>query len=176
MNVLLGITGSIAAYKAIDILRGFQRKGHRVSVVLTRNACRFVQPLTLDALSPGNVHTAWFEEATDPLLHINLGRSHELFLIAPASAGTIARMAAGMADDLLCATYLAFPGKVAVSPAMNDGMFDHPAVRHNLTILAERGVDVIRPDSGELACGTSGSGRLPDPKRIVEHCLGAVRA
>lgn len=175
MNVLLGITGSIAAYKGIDILRVFQREGHRVSVVLTRNACRFVQPLTLDALTPGNVYSTWFEDASDPLIHINLGRSHDMLLIAPASAGTIARMVAGMADDLLSAIYLAFPGKVAVAPAMNDGMYAHPAVKHNLSILSERGVDVIRPDTGELACGTSGAGRLPEPERIVEHCLGVMR-
>ncbi|HDP95707.1 MAG TPA: hypothetical protein ENN40_10170 [Candidatus Aminicenantes bacterium] len=175
MNVLLAVTGSISAYKAVDILRAFQRLGHDVSVVLTRNACRFVKPLTFDTFVPGRVHTQWFEDADDPLEHINLGRKHDLLLIAPASAATIARMAAGMANDLLSATYLAFPGRVVIAPAMNEGMYAHPAVKHNLTILKERGVEVIPPDSGELACGGKGAGRLPEPQHIVEHCLGVMR-
>lgn len=175
MNVLIGVTGSISAYKAIDVLRAFQRLGHGVSVVLTRNACRFVQPMTFDTFVPGRVHTQWFEDADDPLLHINLGRDHDLLLIAPASAATIARMVAGMADNLLTATYLAFPGRVVIAPAMNDVMYAHPAVEQNLIVLRERGVEVIRPDTGELACGSEGSGRLPEPQRIVEYCLGVMR-
>ncbi|MBN1196882.1 MAG: hypothetical protein JXA62_05705 [Candidatus Aminicenantes bacterium] len=175
MNVLLGVSGSISAYKAVDILRAFQRQGNDVSVVLTRNACRFVQPLTFDTFVPGRVHTQWFEDADDPLLHIHLGREHDLFLIAPASAATIARMACGMAEDLLTATYLAFPGRVVIAPAMNEVMYAHPAVTHNLLTLRERGVEMIQPEKGELACGNQGTGRLPEAQHIVEYCLGVVR-
>ena len=175
MNVLLGVCGSIAAYKSVEILRTFQRQEHGVTVIMTKNACRFIPPLTLETFAPGRVHTAWFDAAGDPLLHINLGREHDLLLVAPASAGTIARMAAGMADDLLTATYLAFPGRVVLAPAMNDGMFAHPAVRQNIETLKARDVEVIRPESGELACRSTGTGRLPEPLHIVEYCLGVAR-
>jgi len=175
MNILMGVTGSIAAYKAVEILRGFQRQRHSVTVIMTRNACRFIQPLTFSALVEGRVHSSWFEAGQDPLLHVNLGRGHELFLVAPASAGTLARMAAGMADDLLTATFLAFPGRVVVAPAMNDHMYAHPAVVRNLSSLEEMGVEVVSPDAGELACGTRGSGRLAEPERVVAYCLGAER-
>lgn len=175
MKVLIGVSGSISAYKSVEIMRDFQRMGHEVSVILTRNAQRFIQPLTFDTFIPGRVHGEWFANGQDPLLHINLGKTHELMLIAPATANCIGKMAAGIADDLLSSVFLAFGGRVVVAPAMNDGMLAHPAVQRNIAALESMGVELIRPASGELACGTSGSGRLPDPSDIVAFCLGAER-
>ncbi len=175
MNILLCVSGSISAYKSVEILREFQRRGHDASVILTRNACRFIQPLTFDTFIPGRVHWDWFVDGGDPLLHIHLGQNHDLMLVAPATANIIGKMAGGIADDLLSSVYLAFPGRVVLAPAMNDGMLTHPAVQQNMVTLESRGVEMIPPESGELACRTSGSGRLPDPRSIVAFCLGAER-
>ena len=171
MNLLLGVCGSIGAYKAPELLRLFQREGQEVSVILTEGALHFVQPMTFAGLSPGRVHSRMMDPAEDPLLHIHLGRDHDLLLVAPASANTLARMAHGMADDLLCATWLAFTGPVVVAPAMNVHMYAHPAVQANLRLLRTWGVGVVEPGEGTLACGTVGRGRLADLEEIRNAVL-----
>jgi phosphopantothenoylcysteine synthetase/decarboxylase len=171
MKIILGITGSISAYKAVDIMRTFQKQGHEVSVVLTEAAGHFTGPLTFETFCPGKVYTGMFDPSKDPLLHINICKDHDLLLIAPATANIIGKMANGIADDLLSTIYLAYYKTVAVSPAMNSYMLEHPAVKENLALLEKRGVHIIEPDEGSLACKDEGRGKLPTPERIVESCL-----
>lgn len=174
MNILLGISGSISCYKAVDILRTFQKNGHGVTVVMTENAHQFISPLTFETFIPGRVFTRQFSEFQDPLLHINIGNENDLFLIAPATANVIGKMAHGIADDLLTSIFLAFDKKVVVAPAMNTRMFDNPAVQENLKVLRSRGVEVIDPEEGSLACTSEGKGRLAGVERIYNFCLGII--
>jgi len=171
MIIILGITGSIGAYKAVDIMRLFQKSGHTVKVILTRNAQKFITPLTFETFSPGNVYTDMFDNKGDALAHINLCRDSDLLLIAPASANIIGKIANGIADDLLSSLFLAFYKKIAIAPAMNCHMLENPAVKQNLSRLDSRGIAIIEPDEGSLACQYEGRGRLPDPQRIVESCI-----
>ncbi len=168
--ILLGVCGSISAYKAVELMRRLQKDGHPVSVVLTRNAARLVTPLTFATFAPGRVFSDMWADAQDPLLHIRLGQSHDLLLVAPATANMLAKMAHGLADDLLSTLALAFPGPVAVAPAMNSRMFEHPATQDNLALLRRRGVTVIEPEAGSLACAEEGRGRLPAPEAII-RCI-----
>lgn len=167
-EILLGVSGGIAAYKAVDLLRILQRDGHDVTVVMTRAARRFVGPATFAALSGRPVGTDLFGPDSRPGYdHLDLARRAELFVIAPASANTIARMAAGLGDGLLGATYLAFEGPVVIAPAMNTRMWRHAATTDNLALLAARGVAVVPPESGLLADGEVGEGRLAQPRTIA---------
>ncbi len=177
MNVVLGVTGSISAYKAVDIMRAFLKNGHDVSVVMTEAALKFIPALPFDTFTPGKVYCDMWEVRQDPLIHINLGKDNDLLLIAPASANTIGKIANGIADDLLSATFLAFNKQVVIAPAMNTNMYEHPAVKENIARLITRGVSVIEPEVGELACRVEGKGKLPSPETIYEHCikLGAVK-
>ena len=174
MNLILGISGSISAYKSVDIMRLFQKNGHGVSVVLTANACRFIAPLTFETFAPGRVFSDLFAPGQDPLLHLSLARDHDLLLVAPASANVIAKMAAGIADDLLSTLAVAFAKKVVLAPAMNTAMYASAAVSENLQRLARRGVAVIEPAEGSLACAATGKGRLPAAEAIYEFCLGVL--
>lgn len=171
MNILLGVTGSISAYKAVDIMRLFQKNGHSVRVILTASAQRFITPLTFETFCPGHVYTDMFEPCQDPLVHINICKDSDLMLIAPASANIIGKMANGIGDDLLSTTFLAFFKPVAVAPAMNSYMLDNPAVKENLSRLEARGIGIIDPDEGSLACSDQGRGKLPEPQRIYDFCL-----
>lgn len=171
MKIILGVTGSISAYKAVDVMRVFQKNGHDVSVVLTQAACRFIGPLTFETFCPGKVYHDMFQPHQDPLLHINICKQHDLLLIAPASANVIGKMANGIGDDLLSTIYLAYYKTVAISPAMNSYMLEHPAVKENLDKLETRGVHIIEPDEGSLACKDEGRGKLPTPERIFQSCL-----
>ena len=167
-EVLLGVSGGIAAYKAIDLMRILQRGGHGVTVVMTRAARRFVGPATFAALSGRPVGTDLFGAEERPGYgHLELARRADLMLVAPASANTIAKLAAGLADGLLDSAYLAFDGPVVVAPAMNTRMWTHPATARNLGVLIERGVQVVEPASGLLADGEIGMGRLADPAEIA---------
>ena len=157
MNIVLGISASIAAYKSVDLLRALQKREHRVSVVMTPNSCRFVSPLALETFAPGQ----------DPVLHVNLSKENDLLLVAPASADIIGKMAGGIADDLLSTVYLAFRRRVMVVPAMNSFMYEHPALQANLARLRGYGALIVEPDVGELACGDSGRGRFPEIDFIV---------
>jgi phosphopantothenoylcysteine decarboxylase / phosphopantothenate---cysteine ligase len=171
-RVALGITGGIAAYKAIEVLRGLQRAGCDVRVTMTKHACEFIQPLTFRALSGSYVVVDdYAADNPDPIAHITFSQTVDLFIIAPATANTIAKLANGVADDFLTSTYLACTAPVLVAPAMNTVMWHHPATRRNLQKLRDDGVHLIDPDEGEMACGTIGPGRLSEPDRIVAAAL-----
>ncbi len=168
-EILLGVSGGIAAYKAVDVMRILQRRGHGVTVVMTRSAQRFVGPTTFSALSGRPVGVDLFGAEERPGYgHLQLARSHDLALVAPASANTVARMAAGLGDGLLGATLLAFEKPVVIAPAMNTRMYLHPATAANLATLRARGVTEIDPASGLLADGDVGVGRLADPVDIAD--------
>lgn len=168
-EVLLGVSGGIAAYKSIDVMRILQRRGHGVTVVMTRSAQRFVGPATFSALSGRPVGVDLFGAEESPGYgHLDLARRHDLMLVAPAAANTIARMAAGLADGLLGATYVAFDKPVLVAPAMNTRMLLHASTAANIATLEGRGVQVIPPASGLLADGDVGVGRLADPVAIAD--------
>ena len=176
-TVLLGVTGGIAAYKAIDTLRALRRAGHDVQVVMTQAAQRFVGAASFAALSGNRVGTGLFgSEDTPDYRHLDLARSSDLMLVAPASANTIGRMAAGLADDLLTSCYLAFDGPVLVAPAMNTRMWEHPATRANLATLAARGTEIIPPGEGLLADGDVGAGRLAETEDIVAAVVERLAA
>ncbi len=167
-RVLLGVSGGIAAYKAIDSLRALQRAGHDVHVVMTRGATHFVGAPTFAALSGNHVGSELFGDVGRPdYRHLDLARGTDVMVVAPATANTIARMAAGLGDDLLTSTYLAYDGPVMVAPAMNTRMWEHPATVANIATLAGRGVHVIPPGDGLLADGDIGAGRLAETEDIV---------
>ena len=170
--VLLGVTGCIAAYKSCEILRGLQKAGVRVKVVMTKNACEFVGPTTFRALTHEPVAIDTFGDGPgDPIHHVSLAEECDLFLIAPCTANVLAKMAAGIADDLLSTTALACTAPIAVAPAMNVHMYEAVATQHNMQVLASRGVHFIEPGEGYLACGDVGRGRLADPADIVASVL-----
>lgn len=171
-RVALGVTGGIAAYKAIEVLRGLQRAGCEVRVAMTRHACEFVQPLTFRALSGSYVVVDDYSpENPDPIAHITFSQTIDLLIVAPATANTLAKFANGVADDFLTSTYLACTAPVLVAPAMNTAMLKHAATRRNLQKLRDDGVHIIAPDEGEMACGTIGPGRLSQPEAIVAAAL-----
>jgi phosphopantothenoylcysteine decarboxylase / phosphopantothenate---cysteine ligase len=167
--VLLGVTGGIAAYKAAELLRGLQKAGMDVRVVMTRAATRFVGPMTFETLSTHPVRLDEISELTPEsrITHIDDSQQADIMVVAPATANTIAKMANGIADNLLSSIYLAFAKTVVVAPAMNTNMWEHPATQRNVLVLRERGVFVVEPGAGELACGVYGSGRMADPDSIV---------
>ena len=171
-KVALGITGGIAAYKAAEVLRGLQRARCTVRVGMTKRACEFIQPLTFRALSGSHVIVDdYAPDNPDPIAHITFSQTVDLFLIAPATANIISKLANGIADDFLSSTYLACTAPVLIAPAMNTSMWHHPATQRNLQQLRADGVFVIEPDEGEMACGTIGPGRLSEPERIVAAAL-----
>jgi phosphopantothenoylcysteine decarboxylase / phosphopantothenate---cysteine ligase len=175
-KVAIGITGGIAAYKAIEVLRGLQRAGCEVRVAMTRHACEFVQPLTFRALSGAYVIVDDYSaDNPDPIAHITFSQTIDLFVIAPATANTLAKLANGVADDFITSTYLACTAPVLIAPAMNSIMWQHPATTRNLEKLRTDGVHIIEPDAGEMACGTIGPGRLSAPERIVSVALDLLR-
>ena len=168
-RVALGITGGIGAYKAVEVARGLQKRGHDVVAVMTRNARRFVGPVTLEAITRHPVVTSqWAAGANADVEHIALASSIDLLLVAPATANILGKFAGGIADDFLSALYLATTAPVMVAPAMNSNMLAHPAVQQNVRTLEARGVRVVEPGAGYLACGWIGKGRLAEPDEIVE--------
>jgi phosphopantothenoylcysteine decarboxylase/phosphopantothenate--cysteine ligase len=173
MNVTVGISGGIAAYKAAELVRLLQRSGCSVRVVMTASAQRFVQPLTFSALTGYRVLSSVWEE-TDTIDHIAEAEWAQAFVVAPATANTLARFAHGLADNFLTTMYLATTAPVLVAPAMNVNMWNHRATQANIDILRERGVCVIEPGTGYLACGMEGAGRMADPEAIAEAVLGTL--
>ena len=173
MKIALGVTGGIAAYKAAEIVRLLQERGVRVQVVMTEAAQEFVRPLTFAALSGEKVITGLFAAGAEDanldsaVEHIGVAQTIDALLVAPATADTIAKFAQGIANDFLSTLYLATKAPVIVAPAMNVNMWEHPATRANLEVLRRRGVHIVEPDSGYLACGMIGAGRLADPEQIV---------
>lgn len=176
-NVALGVSGGIAAYKAIEVLRGLQRAGCNVCVAMTKRACEFVQPLTFRALSGSHVIVDdYAPDNPDPIAHITFSQTVDLLVVAPATANIIAKFANGVADDFLTSTYLACTAPVLIAPAMNTTMLLHPATQRNLERLHADGVHIVEPDAGEMACGTIGPGRLSEPEQIVAAALEILRA
>ncbi len=175
MRVVLGVGGGIAAYKSAELVRALTGRGHQVQVVMTRAAQNFVQPLTFATLSGHKVITDLFSESSseDTLAsaveHIAVAQENDLLIVAPATADLIAKFSHGFADDFLSTLYLAFAGQVLIAPAMNTDMWNHPATQRNLENLRKDRCSVMEPDSGSLACGAVGAGRLPDPLRIAER-------
>jgi len=171
-SVALGVCGGIAAYKAVEVLRGLQRAGCAVRVAMTKRACEFVQPLTFRALSGSHVIVDdYAPDNPDPIAHITFSQTVDLLVVAPATANIIAKFANGVADDFLSSTYLACTAPVLIAPAMNTTMWEHPATQRNLSQLRADGVHFVEPDAGEMACGTIGPGRLSEPERIVRAAL-----
>jgi phosphopantothenoylcysteine decarboxylase / phosphopantothenate---cysteine ligase len=176
-QVALGVSGGIAAYKSIEVLRGLQRAGCDVRVAMTRHACEFIQPLTFRALSGTYVLVDdYAPDNPDPIAHITFSQTINLLVIAPATANLLAKMANGIANDFLTSTYLACTAPVLVAPAMNTTMWHHPATQRNVQRLKDAGVQIIEPDEGEMACGTIGPGRLSAPERLVEKALEILSA
>ena len=168
--VVLGVTGGIAVYKACELLRLLQKRGIDVFVVMTQNACRFVAPLTFETLSGHPVAVDTFDRPqTWEVEHIALAKRADLFLIAPATANIMGKMACGIADDMLSTTVMATRAPVLVAPAMNTGMWENAAVQQNVKMLRARGVEIVAPVSGHLACGDSGAGKLEDVAVIAER-------
>jgi phosphopantothenoylcysteine decarboxylase/phosphopantothenate--cysteine ligase len=171
-NFIIGVTGSIAAYKAAEITRELKREGANVRVIMTDGACEFITPLTLQALSGNPVHTGLLDtDAEAAMGHIELARWADSLVIAPASADSIARLVQGRADDLLGACALATPAPVFVAPAMNQEMWAKAATQENIHVLQQRGITILGPDSGSQACGDIGAGRLLEPSEIIESLI-----
>ena len=176
-RILLGITGGIAAYKCAELTRLLRKAGSEVRIVMTRAATEFITPLTMQALSGNRVHLDLLDtEAEAAMGHIELARWADLILVAPASADFIARMSHGQADDLLTTLLLAATAPIAIAPAMNQAMWADAGTRHNLQLLATRGIRLWGPDSGEQACGDVGPGRMLEPQALADHCAGMFEA
>ena len=172
-RVLLIVGGGIAAYKSLELVRLLKKAGHEVTPVLTKGGEHFVTAMSLGALAEAEVHTSLWELKDEVEIgHIQLSRAADFLLVCPATADLLAKMAAGIADDLATTLLLATDKPVVVAPAMNVKMWLHPATRRNLAQLAADGVKVIHPAEGEMACGEFGPGRLPEPEAIMEW-LGA---
>jgi phosphopantothenoylcysteine decarboxylase / phosphopantothenate---cysteine ligase len=180
MTVTLGVSGGIACYKAAELLRRLQDRGVGVTVLMTKGATQFVTPLTFRALSGNKVYVDIFEgqhsgaEFEGAFDHILLAQSTDLFLIAPATADCIARLAAGLADDFLTTFHLAVTAPVVLAPAMNTRMWEHPSVQTNLRTLRNRGVHIIDPEVGQMACRTYGPGRLAPVEEIVDYVMAVL--
>ncbi len=170
-NILLGITGSIAAFKSVDIVRNLINEGATIDVVMTDAACRFISPLTLSSFTSRPVFTGLFD---DPFLHINLVKQTNLLLIAPATANTINKIACGIADNLLTNIVLAYDGVKLIAPAMNFRMYNNPIVKENIGRLKKRGFQLIGPIEGHLACGEEGMGRMVEVDDIIEAVIIAL--
>jgi phosphopantothenoylcysteine decarboxylase/phosphopantothenate--cysteine ligase len=174
--IALGVTGGIGAYKAVEVARGLQKNGHDVVAVMTKSAERFVGALTFEAITRREVITdQWKPGANADIEHISIASTIDLLLVAPATANTIGKFANGLADDFLSALYTATRAPVLIAPAMNTNMFDHPAVAKNLETLMARGVHIVDPGSGYLACGWIGKGRLAEPEAVVAAAEQVLR-
>ena len=170
-KVLLGVTGSIAAYKAVELVRLFVKNGDDVTVLMTPAAKEFVAPLTFQTLSRNPVFVDQFAPVVSwKPEHVSLAEAADLVVVAPATANTLAKMRYGLADNLLTATLLATRAPVVVAPAMNTGMWEAAATQENLAALKARGVTLVEPGDGELACGVKGKGRMMEPEKIFEVC------
>jgi phosphopantothenoylcysteine decarboxylase/phosphopantothenate--cysteine ligase len=173
--IALGVTGGIGAYKAVEVTRGLQKAGHDVVVIMTRAGRKFIGEVTFEAITHRPVIVDQFSRGANASIgHVTLASSIGLLLVAPATANTIGKFANGLADDFLSSLYLATRAPVLMAPAMNAKMWEHPAVRGNLAMLAERGVRFVEPGEGDLACGVVGKGRLADVEAIVSAATAAV--
>lgn len=171
-RILLGVTGSIASYKAVDLTRRLIGLGAEVTVVMTKAAQSFITPLTFETVSRRKV----FADLTrEPLSHISLLEKADIFLIAPATANIIGKMASGIADDLMSTLLIASPIPILIVPAMNNWMYENPIVQRNRDLLEEKGIEIMEPERGELACGHEGIGRFPETDRIIEKVVEILK-
>ena len=171
-HITLAVTGSISAYKSADLVSRLGKLGHQVTVLMTQSATAFITPLTLQVLSKNDVHLDVMAESyPDKVNHIEIGKETDLFIVAPATANTIAKLAHGMADNMVTSAALALPNHVKklIAPAMNTKMYDHPATQANLQTLESYGYGIIAPREAILACGDSGRGALADIEIILEN-------
>ena len=174
-NILLGATGGIAAYKIANLASMLKKQGANVKVIMTENACQFITPMTFETLTAQKVYTDTFDRNFEfKVDHIELGKWADVFLIAPATANVIGKLANGIADDMLTTTALAMRCPILVSPAMNTTMFENKVVKHNIMKLRTYGMDIIMPASGHLACGDTGAGKMPEPEMLLEYIKRGV--
>ena len=174
-NILLGVTGGIAAYKIATLASMLKKQKANVKVIMTENATQFITPMTFETLTANKVYTDTFDRNFEfKVDHIELGKWADVFLIAPATANVIGKLANGIADDMLTTTALAMRCPIVVSPAMNTTMFENKVVKHNIMKLRTYGMDIILPASGHLACGDSGAGKMPEPEMLLEYIKRAV--
>ena len=174
-NILLGVTGGIAAYKIANLASMLKKQGANVKVIMTENACQFITPMTFETLTAQKVYTDTFDRNFEfKVDHIELGKWADVFLIAPATANVIGKLANGIADDMLTTTALAMRCPIVVSPAMNTTMFENKVVKHNIMKLRTYGMDIIMPASGHLACGDTGAGKMPEPEMLLEYIKRAA--
>ena len=174
-NILLGVTGGIAAYKSANLASMLKKQGANVKVIMTENACQFITPMTFETLTAQKVYTDTFDRNFEfKVDHIELGKWADVFLIAPATANVIGKLANGIADDMLTTTALAMRCPILVSPAMNTAMFENKVVKHNIMKLRTYGMDIIMPASGHLACGDTGAGKMPEPEMLLEYIKRGV--
>ena len=174
-NILLGVTGGIAAYKIANLASMLKKQGANVKVIMTENACQFITPMTFETLTAQKVYTDTFDRNFEfKVDHIELGKWADVFLIAPATANIIGKLANGIADDMLTTTALAMRCPILVSPAMNTAMFENKVVKHNIMKLRTYGMDIIMPASGHLACGDTGAGKMPEPEMLLEYIKRGV--
>src|SRR6202140_4535860 len=182
MRITLGVTGGVAAYKAAELVRRLQQEGFSVEVVMTRATCEFITPLTFAALSGKKVITGLFAESSgeanleSAIEHIAVAQRTDLLLVAPATADILAKFSRGISDDFLSTLYLATTAPVVVAPAMNVNMWNHEATQANVEILRKRGVRIVEPGDGYLACGMTGSGRLAENETIVAAVMEGLGA
>ena len=176
MKIVVGVTGSIAAYKAVDLVNQCRKLGHEVRVVMTKHAADFVQPLTFEAIAHAPVVSDMFAEGAEALAHISLAKWADVCIVAPADANVIAKMAHGLADDFLTTFILAFDGPVLVAPAMNTVMYHQQVTQGNLARLKSYGYEIVSPASGQLACGDIGEGKLADLETLLFHLEKSVTA
>ena len=171
-TVVIGVSGGIAVYKTLDVISRVRKLGVNVKVIMTKSATEFVTPLSFQSLSQNYVVCDMFEEPkTWDVEHISLAKSADVFLIAPATANVIGKIANGIADDMLTTTVMATKGKVLIAPAMNTNMYENPIVQRNITTLKDLGYSFVEPESGRLACGDTGKGKLASPETIVEEVV-----
>ncbi len=173
-KILLGVCGGIAAYKSAELVREFQRRGCEVRVMMTRAAREFVAPLTFEALTRAPVGTELFSDGAHGTSHIEVARWADALVVAPLTAKTLSNFAYGHAEDVVSTVFLAFRGTVVLAPAMNSMMWEHPAVQESLAVVAQRGVRIVEPGEGELACGEVGPGRMAEPALIAQRTLEAL--
>ena len=171
-NIVIGVTGGIAAYKMLDVTSALRKRGYEVDVVMTKNACEFVQPLSFQTISGNKVIVDTFEPVPKwEVEHIELAKKADLFLVAPATANILGKVANGIADDMLTTTIMATKAQVIFAPAMNTNMYDNPIVQENIEYLKQKGYEFIEPASGFLACGDIGKGRLASPEDIIDKVI-----
>lgn len=176
LNIVVGITGGIAAYKACGIVSYLKSEGANINVIMTKNACEFITPLTLETLSGNKVITDMFERPDHiDVKHISLAKKADLFLIVPATANILGKVANGIADDMLSTTIMATKAPVIFAPAMNDGMYENPIVQRNIETLKNYGYKIIEPSIGHLACGYNAKGKLPKNEEIIDYVKTLIK-